>query len=284
MLIARGASLPRGNGLQPSPANGKINYYYHHFRSNHLWLAVDWSILQEDNKVEFKEYYAILRKRGWIILLMALLTTIAAYKFSSLQAPVYRASIQVRIEPARIDWGQANAIKALLRSYQVLIKSHQTAQKVIDRAQLDMSTDTLLSHMQVSPDESNFTILITVENRDPLVAKEIAETTAAVFIANRQAWNQNQRRENQVDVSVRDYVRHVPQIRPMPKVNALAGGILGAIVGIFIVLLLEWIDADILRTPETVERDMNLSVLGTIPPYKEIQPQISQSAQIREKK
>jgi len=218
--------------------------------------------------VEFKEYYAILRKHGWIIIVLALLSGIAGYKLSSLQEPLYRASVQVRIEPARLDWGQANAIQVLLHSYEVLIKSHQTAQQVIDRAQLDMSTDTLLSHMQVSPDESNFTIRIDVENRDPQVAKEIAETTANVFIANRQTWNQNQRRENQVDVSIRDYVRHVPQIRPKPKINALAGFILGAIIGILIVLLLEWIEADVLRTPEKVERQLGLPVLGSIPPHK----------------
>ncbi len=218
--------------------------------------------------MEFKEYYAILRKHGWIIVVLALLSGVAGYKLSSLQEPLYRASVQVRIEPVGLDWGRANAVQVLLHSYQVLIKSHQTAQQVINRAQLDMSTDTLLSQMQVSPDESNFTIRIDVENRDPQVAKQIAETTANVFIANRQAWNQNQQRNSQVDVSIRDYVRHVPQIRPKPKINALAGLILGGIVGILIVLLLEWIEADILRTPEKVERQLALPVLGGIPSSK----------------
>lgn len=215
--------------------------------------------------MELREYLEILRKRGWIILLAALLTAVAGYLFSGLQEPTYRASIQLRIEPGRLDWGNVNAVKTLLRSYQVLIYSHQIAQKVIERAQLDMTTDELLRHMKVDPDESNFTIRIDVEYRDPEVAREIAETTAQVFIENREQWNQRQRREDRVDVSIRDHVRNVPLVRPRPKLNALAGGILGILIGVVIVIFLEWLEADILRTPEAVHRTLGLEVIGAIP-------------------
>lgn len=215
--------------------------------------------------MELREYIAILRKRGWIILVTAILTAVAGYAFSFFQEPMYRASIQVRVEPARIDWGNVNAVKTLLRSYQVLIYSADIAQKVIDQAQLDMTPEQLLSQMKVDPDESNFTIRIDVENRDPEVARIIAETTAEVFRVNREQWNQKQRREDRVDVSIREHVRHVPLVRPKPKLNALAGGVLGVLLGVLIVLFLEWLEADILRTPEVVERTTRLEVLGVIP-------------------
>ncbi len=223
--------------------------------------------------MELKEYLEILRKRGWIIVVMALLTAMAGFLFSGLQEPTYRASIQVRVEPARIDWGNVNAVKTLLRSYQVLIYSHQIAQKVIERAQLDMTTDQLLQYMKVDPDESNFTIRIDVEHRDPEVARQIAETTAQVFIENREQWNQKQRREDRVDVSIRDRVRNVPLVRPRPKLNALAGGVLGVLLGVVVILLLEWVEADILRTPEAVRRTLGLDVLGAIPPERKHVPE-----------
>ncbi len=215
--------------------------------------------------MELREYIAILRKRGWIIIVTAILTAVAGYAFSFFQEPMYRASIQVRVEPARIDWGNVNAVKTLLRSYQVLIYSADIAQKVIDQAQLDMTPEQLLSQMKVDPDESNFTIRIDVENRDPEVARIIAETTAEVFRVNREQWNQKQRREDRVDVSIREHVRHVPLVRPKPKLNALAGAVLGVLLGVLIVLFLEWLEADILRTPEVVERTTRLEVLGVIP-------------------
>lgn len=215
--------------------------------------------------MELNEYIAILRKRGWIILLTAVLTALAGWGISRFQEPMYRASIQVRVEPARIDWGNVNAVKTLLRSYQVLITSQDIVEEVIRRAQLDMTPEQLLSLMKVDPDESNFTIRIDVENRDPEVAKRIAETTAQVFIENREQWNQKQRREDRVDVSIRNHVTHVPLVRPKPKMNALAGFVLGVLIGVLIVLLLEWIEADILRTPEAVERALGLATLGAIP-------------------
>jgi len=215
--------------------------------------------------VELNEYIAILRKRGWIIILTAVLTALAGWGISRFQEPMYRASIQVRVEPARIDWGNVNAVKTLLRSYQVLITSQDIVEEVIRRAQLDMTPEQLLSLMKVDPDESNFTIRIDVENRDPEVAKRIAETTAQVFIENREQWNQKQRREDRVDVSIRNHVTHVPLVRPKPKMNALAGFVLGVLIGVLIVLLLEWIEADILRTPEAVERALGLATLGAIP-------------------
>ncbi|NPA91973.1 MAG: hypothetical protein GXO55_11120 [Chloroflexi bacterium] len=215
--------------------------------------------------MELNEYIAILRKRGWIIILTAVLTALAGWGISRFQEPMYRASIQVRVEPARIDWGNVNAVKTLLRSYQVLITSQDIVEEVIRRAQLDMTPEQLLSLMKVDPDESNFTIRIDVENRDPEVAKRIAETTAQVFIENREQWNQKQRREDRVDVSIRNHVTHVPLVRPKPKMNALAGFVLGVLIGVLIVLLLEWIEADILRTPEAVERALGLATLGAIP-------------------
>jgi len=41
--------------------------------------------------------------------------------------------------------------------------------------------------------------------------------------------------------------------------------VLGVLLGVLIVLLLEWIEADILRTPEVVERTLGLATLGAIP-------------------
>jgi hypothetical protein len=45
----------------------------------------------------------------------------------------------------------------------------------------------------------------------------------------------------------------------------LAGGIFGVLLGGVIILLLEWLESDILRTPGDVERFIGLTVLGTIP-------------------
>jgi capsular polysaccharide biosynthesis protein len=47
--------------------------------------------------------------------------------------------------------------------------------------------------------------------------------------------------------------------------NAIAGLVLGVLIGALIVLALEWMSADVLATVEGVERCLGLPVLGAIP-------------------
>ncbi|MCD6290709.1 MAG: hypothetical protein J7M34_09430 [Anaerolineae bacterium] len=215
--------------------------------------------------MEIQDYLKILRKRGWIILLVALLAAAGAYGFSKLQAPVYRASVKLSIEPARYDWGLSNTVKDILRNYVLNLRTHKMANRVIERAQLDMNSYQFLNRVTVSADPSDFSIQIDAESRSPEEAKLMAQTMAEIFVEDRQRWNQEQDKRDRIDVNIVDDVRDAPQVRPKPTLNAIAAGLLGALVGGAIVFFLEWMEADILRSPESVERTLGIPVLGTIP-------------------
>lgn len=215
--------------------------------------------------MELRDYLNILRKRGWIIILTACITATSALGFSLLQTPKYKATARLSVNPARADWGLANAAKTLLRNYTINMTTHKTAQKVIDRAQLDMSTDDLLSKVTVSSDESNLTLQVDAKDYDPVVAIQIAQTMAEVFIEDQTEWNQKQDKRDRIEVSLLDDVRDAPKFSPKIKINTLAGGIFGVLLGGVIILFLEWLESDILRTPGDVERYIGLTVLGTIP-------------------
>ncbi len=215
--------------------------------------------------MELRDYLRILRKRGWIILVIAALAAAGAFGFSRLQAPVYRASIKLSVEPARYDWGLSNTVKDILRNHVLNLRTHTMANRVIERAQLDMNSYQFLERVTVSSDSSNFSLQIDAESRSPEEAKLMAQTMAEVFVEDRQRWNQEQDKRDRIDVKIVDDVRDAPQIRPKPVVNALAAGVLGALVGGLIVFVLEWMEADILRSPENVERTLGIPVLGAIP-------------------
>lgn len=215
--------------------------------------------------MELQDYLSILRKRGWIIILTACITAISALGFSLVQTSKYKATANLSVNPARADWGLANAAKTLLRNYTINMTTHRTAQKVIDRAQLDMSTDDLLSKVTVSSDESNLTLQVDAKDYDPVVAIQIAQTMAEVFIEGQTEWNNKQDKSDRIEVSLLDDVRDAPKFSPKIKINTLAGGIFGVLLGGVIILLLEWLESDILRTPGDVERFIGLTVLGAIP-------------------
>jgi capsular polysaccharide biosynthesis protein len=215
--------------------------------------------------MEIRDYLSILRKRGWIIIVLAVLAAGLAFGISRVQTQVYKAKATVSVVPARPDLGLGMTAKDLLRNFAVNIKTHKTARQVIDHAQLDMSTYDLLDKVEVNPVGDQFLIEITAEDQEPEVAKTIALAFANEFVDERNAYYAQQDKSDRIEVKLVDDLIDAPLFKPKPLLNALAGGVLGALVGLLLVFALEWLEADILRTPAAVERTLGLSVLGTIP-------------------
>ncbi len=212
-----------------------------------------------------KEYLRILWKRGWIIIVMAFVTAASAVVFSMLQRPVYRSSIQINVIPARLDLGLTESIKSLMRNYAANIVSNKTLQEVIDRTGQDMTTDMLRSRVKVSSIESDFMIQIDVDDYDPVVAQQLAQSVADVFIENVNISMQDQDKADRVGVSAKDAAEPAYLQSPKKKINALAGGIFGVLLGTVIVLVLEWLNSGIIRSSTDLERATGITVLGEIP-------------------
>jgi capsular polysaccharide biosynthesis protein len=221
--------------------------------------------------LEIKAYLKILRRRWWILVLLPLITAGCAFGVSKFLVseyipgyPVYRASVQLSVEPARPDLGLMTSVKALLRNYVVQLDTKKRAREIIDKLELDMIDEELKNMWYTSTDESNFTILIEVDNPDPTVAQDVARTMAELFVQERDEWNNQQDRRDQVDVAIVDDVSWSLH-RPKTKVNTLAGGVFGLLLGGGIVALLEWLEAAYVRTRDDLERMAGLPVLGAIP-------------------
>ncbi|MDE3091808.1 MAG: hypothetical protein KGJ80_20740, partial [Chloroflexota bacterium] len=203
---------------------------------------------------------------GWIIILLALLATASAYGFSKLQTPIYKSTVTLSAVPARpSDYGQTLAIKNLLRNYVQQMQSPGITQPVIDKLQLDVTTDKFVSAINFSADES--TLLITIEARhpNPAVAAQMAQTLAEVFVTTHKQENLQIDQQDRILVSILRNATSPDIFSPNTKINTFAGAILGALIGILIVFVIEWLESDIVRTPEDVERYIGVTVLGSIP-------------------
>jgi capsular polysaccharide biosynthesis protein len=210
-------------------------------------------------------YLDILRRRGWMILVVALIAAVAALGLSLVQTKIYRATARISAVPARPDWGLGNSAKDLLRNFVNNINTHDMANRVIAQAQLDMNSYDLLAKVAVSAEPENFIIRIDAKDRDPEIAKRIVKKMADLFVDERLAYYNTQDKNNRIEVKLVDSVIDAPLFQPKPLMNTIAGFVLGAIIGALIVLALEWISADILTTPENVEKATGLPVLGIIP-------------------
>jgi capsular polysaccharide biosynthesis protein len=215
--------------------------------------------------LNLKDYLHVLVKRGWIILLVAVVTASSAFAFSKLQTVTYRSSIQMNVIPGRLDWGLQQTIKGLMRNYSGQIKSRTMAQDIINRQQLDLSVDDLLKKMTVSPIESDFLLQIDVDDIDPQRAQLIAQTAAEIFVEDIRVSMLEQDKRDRVDVTIRDHA--TPSVVFWPKTGLLvvAGGLLGLLTGALVIVGLESLGADIIRDSRDLEQRTGLTVLGSIP-------------------
>ncbi len=215
--------------------------------------------------MDLRSYLDILRRRGWIIVVVAVIAAFGTFGVSKLQTKIYRATARISAVPARPDWGLGQQAKDLLRNFVNNIKTIDMANQVISAAQFDMNPYDLLSKVTVSAEPDNFIIRIDADDQDPQVAAKMARTMADIFVSERTAYYNTQDKSNRIEVKLVDRQIDAPLYKPKPTTNALAGGVLGGLIGLMIVLGLEWMSADILATQADVERVLGLPVSGTIP-------------------
>ena len=145
--------------------------------------------------MELSDYLRILRQRGWLIVLVAVLTAVSAFGYSKAQTPVYESTLKLLVRPSRTDFGQANAAKVLLASYVDWLNSRYRAQSVIDTLHLDMEAGALLGDAKFSSDSNSFVIRLAIENTDPDLANDIARTWGERLIQWQTEENNNNRKE-----------------------------------------------------------------------------------------
>lgn len=212
------------------------------------------------------EYFRIFLRRGWIMALSAALTAGSALLFSIVQTPVYQSTVDVLVQPARTDFGLTQSAKLLLDSYVAFLDTDKNAAEVIDVLQLDTLPETLRADVRIAAEAQRFLIHIEVENENGDLANDIARHWAQLLVQWRNDENQKQRREDRVTALVLDDPRYVLD-HPRKGINSAAGGVLGLLIGAAVVLVLEYLDASIVRTRKDVERFLGMSVLGSIPAY-----------------
>jgi protein tyrosine kinase modulator len=214
--------------------------------------------------MELGDYLRILRRRGWLILLMMALTAAAAFAFSRMQTPVYQSSLKMLVLPSRTDFGQAQAAKELLRSYEQWLRSSYRAQAVIDELQLDRTANDLLQDVRVASDNSSFVIEMTVDNTNPDLANDIARSWGNQLIRWQNQNNDQLRKEDRITIEFLDDPR-AGLDRPNTSINTAAGVVFGALLGVVLVFVLEWIESGVVRRTEDVERYLDIPVIGSIP-------------------
>jgi len=215
--------------------------------------------------MELRDYARILLKRGWIIILVSIITAVSAVAFSKMQTVIYRSTARLQVIPARYDYGLTLAADKLLRQFGLQIETTTMAQKVIDQLQLDISPEKLRERVTVRPIPEDFVIQIDVDYPDPATAQAIASTLAEEYVNYHTAQSVNVDKSDRIEIRLLEGAKYGWVHWPKTKTLAVAGAILGIMLGSIMAFGLEYLESDVLRSSEDVERYVGIPVVGSIP-------------------
>lgn len=218
------------------------------------------------------DYVTVLRRRWWVILLVGLVSSTAAYGFSKLQTPVYRSESTYQVVSNYYSNELLVVLQGKMNGFRALALAPQQLEKISSNLQLDRSADWLLQRVRVQPkpDEQLMTVQVDYPE-DPAKAQEIADAVGRNMIALVSAQNSTIEGTNQINVVELQPARYIGRVKPTTSINVLAGGVLGLILGLLLAFLLEALD-NTLKTPSDVERFVGLTTLGTIPAINASRP------------
>ena len=137
--------------------------------------------------MQLRQYALIVWRWLWLIVLGTVLAGGAAFLVSRNTQPVYSASATLLINQSSAygagngDYMSLLASERLARTYTELLRTPKVLDVVIDRLALPITSGKLAKRMQVQVVRDTQLLKVTVEDTDPELAADIANTTAQVF-------------------------------------------------------------------------------------------------------
>lgn len=151
----------------------------------------------------------------------------------------------------------------LASTYSELVKTKNVLREVIDRLKLDVNEEELKKDVKVSLVEDTELIKITVTYKNPTDAKNIANEIANIFskkISEIYSINNVYIVDNAEQATAPCNINHAKDL--------LIFLVIGLVVSIIYVLLTNLLDTSI-KSSEDVEKELEVSVLATIPEIKD---------------
>ena len=220
-----------------------------------------------EETIDLREYFAIIKKRFWIIALITVVAMVVSGVISFFMlSPVYEAKSTLIVntekneETQMITGDQFSVTQKLAVTYGEIIKSRAVLESVISNLKLDSEYEDLVEKITVSPVKDTQIISISVQDTNPKKARDIANEIPKVFEKEVKRIT----KANDIQVIDKAILPENP-IKPNKMMNVAIAAVLGMMIGLFVVFLLEYLDNKI-KTPQDVEKHLGLSaILGVIP-------------------
>jgi len=223
---------------------------------------------EDERIISLRDILLVIRRRLWIISVVAVVLAGAAVGFSMAQTPVYEASIKILVGQERGITQDPNSALGLQQLTQTMVggvSSRPVAKAVIRQENLRMTTEEFLSHLSAEQEPNTQWIQVNYTDSSPERAQRVANVVGDVFSKQVSEVSPN---ANAITATVweRAVVPDAP-VTPNPVRNGLLALALGLIIGVGLAFLLEYLD-DRWNSPEEMERVSGAPTFGIIPEFK----------------
>lgn len=171
----------------------------------------------------------------------AIVSAIISFFFMT---PIYQSSTQILVnqkkqEGAMFQAGEIQTNIQLTNTYKVIIKSPVILEQVNEKLNLNMTSQALTGKINVANEKDSQVISVTAEDKDPKLARDIANATADVF-KGEVAKIMNV--DNVTVLSKAEVAENQSPIKPVPMLNVVIAFVVGLIASIGLAFLLEYLD------------------------------------------
>lgn len=218
--------------------------------------------MEEFNISEFIKYYFSQIVIVIIFIIFGLLG--CWYYTDNIQVAEYKSQTSLVLTSGtdKITQNDITVNKNLVSTYREIIKSRRILSPVIENLQLDLTTEELSKKIAVTSTNDTEIIVITVTDTDSIKARDIANEIAKVFQKDI---------ANIIPIDNISLVDEAVEASEPYNVNVLKQYIIGVgagfLIGSMIITIMFYFD-DSIKRPEDIEEKVGLSVLSTVPKYK----------------
>ena len=140
-----------------------------------------------EETISLKELFQTLKKRmSLIVLITAIAVMVSGIVSYFIITPIYQSSTQLLVNQAKSEQTEYNPSEVqtnlqLINTYNVIIKSPAILDKVAAQLGNDLTAAQLNEKITVQSEADSQVVNVTVQDPDPQMAANIANTTAEVF-------------------------------------------------------------------------------------------------------